>query len=252
MAHKTLVGGTVYEIKGGKTLINGTAYSIKNGKTLVGGTAYEVGFVSVKEILDSWATIAAGTNISKYNIGDWKSIVLTDGTIVIMEIVAFNADTKTDGTTAAITWISKDIITTHLMHSSSTTKDGWGGSDMRTWLQNDFYATMPNDVKNAIVSVNKTYYDYYGSKSTKSCVDNLWIPSVREMGAGTAETSGAEYTGYFTDKASRVKSNANGVASPWWLRSSQSNYDFYMLNYAGNLRNGSRKNANGVVIGFCT
>lgn len=44
MAHKTLVGGTAYEISGGKTLVNGTAYSIKNGKTLVGGTAYEVGF----------------------------------------------------------------------------------------------------------------------------------------------------------------------------------------------------------------
>lgn len=44
MAHKTLVGGTAYEISGGKTLVDGTAYSIKNGKTLVDGTAYEVGF----------------------------------------------------------------------------------------------------------------------------------------------------------------------------------------------------------------
>lgn len=44
MAHKTLVGGTAYEISGGKTLIDGTAYSIDKGKTLVGGTAYEVGF----------------------------------------------------------------------------------------------------------------------------------------------------------------------------------------------------------------
>lgn len=44
MAHKTLVGGTAYEISGGKTLVNGTAYSIKNGKTLVGGTAYDIGW----------------------------------------------------------------------------------------------------------------------------------------------------------------------------------------------------------------
>ena len=44
MAHKTLIGGTAYEISGGKTLIGGTAYSIAKGKTLVGGTAYEVGF----------------------------------------------------------------------------------------------------------------------------------------------------------------------------------------------------------------
>lgn len=44
MAHKTLVGGTAYEISGGRTLINGTGYEIKGGKTLVGGTVYEVGF----------------------------------------------------------------------------------------------------------------------------------------------------------------------------------------------------------------
>lgn len=47
MAHKTLIGGTAYEISGGKTLVNGTAYSIDKGKTLVGGTAYEVGFAEM-------------------------------------------------------------------------------------------------------------------------------------------------------------------------------------------------------------
>ena len=45
MAHKTLIGGTAYEVSGGKTLVDGTAYSIKNGKTLVEGTAYEVRFI---------------------------------------------------------------------------------------------------------------------------------------------------------------------------------------------------------------
>lgn len=44
MAHKTLIGGTAYEISGGKTLVGGTAYSIDKGKTLVGGTAYEISF----------------------------------------------------------------------------------------------------------------------------------------------------------------------------------------------------------------
>lgn len=44
MAHKTLIGGTAYEISGGKALVGGTAYEIDKGKTLVGGTAYEVGF----------------------------------------------------------------------------------------------------------------------------------------------------------------------------------------------------------------
>ena len=52
MSHKTLIGGTAYEISGGKTLVNGTAYSIDKGKTLVGGTAYEVGFGGFDVIID--------------------------------------------------------------------------------------------------------------------------------------------------------------------------------------------------------
>jgi hypothetical protein len=54
MAHKTMVDGTNYEIKGGRTLVNGTAYSIKNGKTLVDGTAYEVGFAKPATITISF------------------------------------------------------------------------------------------------------------------------------------------------------------------------------------------------------
>ena len=33
MAHKTLVNGTAYEIKGGKALVGGTGYAIKKGRT---------------------------------------------------------------------------------------------------------------------------------------------------------------------------------------------------------------------------
>lgn len=44
MAHKTLINGTQYGIKGGKTLISGTSYSVKNGKTLIGGTEYDISF----------------------------------------------------------------------------------------------------------------------------------------------------------------------------------------------------------------
>lgn len=42
--HKTLVNGTVYEVKGGKCLINGTAYNIKKGRTLINGTGYDINF----------------------------------------------------------------------------------------------------------------------------------------------------------------------------------------------------------------
>ena len=44
MAHKTLIGGTAYNIIGGKSLVSGTSYNIKGGKTLVGGTGYSISF----------------------------------------------------------------------------------------------------------------------------------------------------------------------------------------------------------------
>ena len=46
MAHKTLIGGTAYDITGGRTLIGGTAYSITKGRTLIGGTGYDIKFTA--------------------------------------------------------------------------------------------------------------------------------------------------------------------------------------------------------------
>ena len=67
MAHKTLIGGTAYEIGGGKTLVGGTAYSIDKGKTLVGGTAYEVGF----------AKPMATVTVYSYNPGPYDDSTIT-------------------------------------------------------------------------------------------------------------------------------------------------------------------------------
>ena len=47
MAHKTLIGGTAYNIIGGKSLVSGTSYNIKGGKTLVGGTGYSISFAEL-------------------------------------------------------------------------------------------------------------------------------------------------------------------------------------------------------------
>ena len=44
MAHKALIGGTVYEKSGGADLVGGTVYKKEHGKVLAGGTVYEVGF----------------------------------------------------------------------------------------------------------------------------------------------------------------------------------------------------------------
>lgn len=46
MAHKALIGGTAYNVSGGKSLVSGTTYNIKGGRTLIGGTGYSISFGS--------------------------------------------------------------------------------------------------------------------------------------------------------------------------------------------------------------
>ena len=43
-AHKTLVNGTAYTVKGGKCMVGGTVYNILKGRTLIGGTGYDITF----------------------------------------------------------------------------------------------------------------------------------------------------------------------------------------------------------------
>ncbi len=44
MAHKTLIGGTAYEIKKGFACIDGVSREIKQGVALIGGAAHKVAF----------------------------------------------------------------------------------------------------------------------------------------------------------------------------------------------------------------
>ena len=255
MSHKTMIDGTAYEISGGKTLIDGTSYSIKNGKTLVGGTAYEVGFVKAVsaegEVLDDWATIASGANVANYSIGNWKLITLTDGTEIVMEIAAFNTDTKTDDSTAAITWISKYVIKTHVMNSTSTCSNGWPASAMRTWLQGDFYNTLPSDVRSVIRTVKK--FSYYNSTSLES-EDSVWIPSYREVWSSSRwETDGAMYTEYFNRIGEfPIKCDTSGTGIKWWLRSARGSTQFNSISAGGGIVWDNANVSSGVVIGFCT
>lgn len=43
-AHKTLINGTAYTVKGGKCMVDGTVYNILKGRTLIDGTGYDIKF----------------------------------------------------------------------------------------------------------------------------------------------------------------------------------------------------------------
>lgn len=64
MAQKTLIGGTGYEITGGRTLVGGTGYSISGGRTLVGGTGYSINFPVEATSQNIWSSTTGTSNIT--------------------------------------------------------------------------------------------------------------------------------------------------------------------------------------------
>jgi hypothetical protein len=109
-------------------------------------------------------------------------MTLTTGEVVPMQIVAFDTDIKVDGTKSAISWLSVDTLNQkHLMTAyGGTNANGWIACELRSWLYDNIYTTIPQEIKSSIVTVKKSYYDYT-TQSTLVCEDSIWIPSVREV-----------------------------------------------------------------------
>jgi len=209
-------------------------------------------------VSDSWAEIIAasanGTYASKYNIHDTKTLTY-GSTSVVMELVAKDTDVKANSEeTAHMTWMVKNFKTTHRMNKSRTTAGGWPSIEMLTWLEgSDVFGAFPSELKSAIVSVQKTYYDNDDS-STKTTTNTIWIPSSREVcltGSYLKETSGVQYSSVFSDSASRIKYDSSGSANTWWLRSAYSGTAFVSVNSSGGGTSSIATSANGVVFGFC-
>ena len=209
------------------------------------------------EIADSWDQIIEnvnnGTYLTRYKIGEYKHLDLGTEGIALMQIAAFDADTKSDGTgTAPITWIAKWLLaTTHNMNTDNTNKNGWEASELRMYLQNDIWSLIPINLQNAIVAVNKTYYDRT-TLDTKECSDKLWIPSVREVGFYGSENNGPVYSELFTDDNSRIKM-LNSTADEWWLRSAVHTVDNYFHSVQNRGASGAdgAPSSHGVALSFC-
>lgn len=103
MAHKTMIDGTVYEVKGGKCMVDSTVYDIKSGKTMQNGTVYDITFSLPPEVIDLFSG-STGTTINcvKRANGYWVvGGMYYDGSTYYARIAYA---TELDGT-----WITKDL-----------------------------------------------------------------------------------------------------------------------------------------------
>ena len=268
MAHKTLIGGTAYDTKGGKCLVGGTVYSIKKGRTLVGGAGYDVSFsIELDPVFsnNSWENIIAACQSravpETWAIADSKAMTV-EGVDYLIDIIGKDHDTYASGGTAPLTFQFHDCYgTKYPMNSTHTTVGGWKGCEMRTKYLPIILDLMPETVKNAIrevikisgVGATSSESDWSGVESTN---DKLFLPSEIEI-LNTASRSvageGTQYD-YYKTGGSPIKF-FDGSVTLWRGRSPYSSRYFVTLNHTGDVLitgiAGHAANAYGVAPCFC-
>ena len=218
---------------------------------------------------DSWNTIAKAVKAGKtekYKVGDTKEVDLgTYGkhTLRIANMSTPDECNQNGFSQSACGFVVEftDIITTHNMnpsgdyngktYSNGWNKDGWPKSQMKTFIDNDIYNSLPNDLKGVIITTETV--SGRGSEDTNNftSTDKLYLLSTAEIWAqGTSNTidydaarGKTRQLDYYKSKgvttgdyADAIKNNSSGTASLWWLRCANSNTNtgFYAVAINGN------------------
>lgn len=261
-AHKTLINGTAYTVKGGKCLVNGTMYNILKGRTLIGGTGYDITFAPSYDPVfanNTWEQIIEACHNNEvpdtWKVADQKPMTI-NGVDYQIDIIGKNHDTYSDGSgKAPLTFQMHDCYAdTKQMNSSNTNSGGWTSCAMRSTHLPAILALMPTEVQNGIREVNKLTSAGNRSAAINTTADKLFLLSEVEIfGRSTYSKSGegAQYD-YYKAGNSKVK-NRNGSADGWWERSpfgsNSTRFCFVDIDGATGYDNASY--VNGVPFGFC-
>lgn len=260
-AHKTLINGTAYTVKGGKCLVNGTVYSIKKGRTLIGGTGYDINFEPSYDPVfanNTWEQIIAACHNNEvpetWKVADQKPMTI-NGVDYQIDIIGKNHDDYSDGSgKAPLTFQLHDCYgEIKNMNSSNTNSGGWTSCAMRSTHLPAILALMPTEVQSGIREVNKLTSAGNQSATINTTADKLFLLSEVEIfGRSTYSKSGegAQYD-YYKAGNSHVKSY-NGNAYIWWERSpyGSNSTNFCIVNSYGASYNIAHS-ARGVAFGFC-
>ena len=222
---------------------------------------------------DSWSTIIANVkagNGSEYAVGSTKEVNLgtTYGTHTLR---VANTSTSSECSTAGFSQTAcgfvlefVDIITTHKMNDTNTNVGGWPATTMRTFVNNDIYNAIPEEIKNAIIDT--IVVSGHGSTSGETnftSTDKLYLLAPKEIYTNWSNSwdSAKDLTrtlDYYTNigvttnnYSGAIKKNGTS-ASIWWLRSAYSyiNDGFYRVASAGSCFDDSANSTRGLAPAF--
>ena len=231
---------------------------------------------------DDWDTIANAVRTgqtSNYHVGDEKEVDLgTYGkhTVRISNMSTPDECNQEGFSQSACGFVVEftDIITEQVMNPKGDyngktynygwNKDGWPASQMKTFIDNDIYNSLPEELKSVIITTETV--SGHGSEDANNftSIDKLYLLSTAEVWKdGVSFDSAKDLTrqlDYYNSKgvttssyASAIKKDSTGTADWWWLRSARSSAysHFYAVFISGSLGNDDANNyAHGVSPAF--
>lgn len=228
---------------------------------LAGGVPYG------KELTDSWATLSTkikAGNFAGIHIGDYKTIKLTTGETVIMEVAGIDQYYKCGDNQIGhhIDFISRDCLAGTKLFNDTDTNNGtaaepnpWRASKLFTDMNDEstgVYSTLPDDLKPYIIQKRALLESRYSASGTISSpsgwawndMGKLWLPTEVEVfgtphwsAKGYASGGGGcnlQYPIFYGGAKHIIKGNGNGGGRyAWWESSvdgSSSTYVCYVRN----------------------
>lgn len=258
-AHKILINGTAYTVKGGKCMVNGTVYNILKGRTLINGTGYDITFKPSYDPVfanNTWEQIIAACHNNEvpetWKVADQKSMTI-GGEDYLIDIIGKNHDDYADGSgKAPLTFQLHDCYKLKkAMHNTTTNSKGWSRCDMRETNLPIILKQMPTEVQSGIREVNKLTSE---SRTIVTTADKLFLLSEIEIfcsDTNSGKGEGMQYD-YYKAGNSKVK-NYIDSAIEWWERSpyNGNNWFYCCVNYKGASISRVANAVSGVPFAFC-
>lgn len=172
--------------------------------------------------------VQADTFKNYYKVGDTKSITLSSGEVVKMQVASINDGSGNAGAwypKGTVDFISKDCLSkAYPLNSSNATSGGWASTNLRDVLNNTIFQTLPIDLQNVIIEKAHCGSNGQAGHTLVEFSDKLWLPSEYEIIGRNKESSSKENSSYnnqysiFTNGGSAVKLRNNASAT-WWTAS---------------------------------
>ena len=196
---------------------------------------------------DSWETINTivemGLANDYYNVGDTKEVTVngyTNGTENTFTVRIANMSTPTECETEGFSQTAcgfvvefVDIITTHVMNSLATNSGGWPASELYSFVNNDLYNALPDELKKIIIDT----YTVSGSgiKDSTNFVSNdkLYLLSPKELWnmQYNIDADKSRQFDYYKNNNVTLSNYSGeiklyqGIETSWWLRTAEHSSD---------------------------